>query len=140
MRLCRYQEKRLVLRELAKLAAGSEDVTAFALSNKDMKARLPQYALKSKDRGIIGTAEIIAGKFIERNQIDLATNAVEQLHQPLGILFGIINTPQQDVFECQPPVRCEGILSACRQETIEGVEPIDSRHQKVTLCIRRRIQ
>ena len=114
MRLCRYQEKRLVLRELAKLAAGSEDVTAFALSNKDIKARLPQHALKSKDHGIIGTAECITGEFIERNQIDLATNAVEQLHQPRGILLGVIDATQQDIFERQPPMRREGILSACR--------------------------
>ena len=113
MRARRSQENRLLARKITKLTASTEDVTALTLSKKDVKSCSPQHTLKLLDNGIIRTAECIAGKFIERNQIDLTSDTVQQLHQSLGILLGIIHASQQDVFERQPSVRRKGILSAC---------------------------
>ena len=105
MRARRSQENRFLARKITKLTACPEDVTALTLSNKDIESRSPQHALKLLDNGIIGTAECIAGKFIERNQIDLASDPVQQLHQSLGILLGIIHPFQQDIFKRQTSVR-----------------------------------
>ena len=134
------QEHRLVLRQLTKLAAGSENVTALAFSNKYSESASPQHALELLDNGIIRTAESISGKFVKRNQIDLATDAIQQFYQPLGILSGIIHACEQNVFKGQPPVRCEGILAARGQESIKGVQPICRRHQSIALFIRRGVQ
>ena len=87
----RSQENWLRARKITQLTASPEDITALTLSNEHVKSRSPQYVLKLLDNRIIGTAEGIAGKFIKRNQIDLASDSVQQLHQSLGILFGIIH-------------------------------------------------
>ena len=113
MRSSRGQENRLAWREFAELAARAEDVTALALSNKDIKIGVPQHFLKVQHHGIIGTAECTARKFIEWNEIHFASYPVQQLYQSFGILLSIIYASQQDVFEGQPPVRCQRILSAC---------------------------
>src|SRR5690348_4536804 len=113
MRSSRSQENRLAWRQLTELAARAEDVTALALSNKDIKIRVPQHLLKLQHDGIVGTAECIARKFIEWNEINFTSYSIQQLYQPPGILLGIIHASQQNVFEGQPPMRCNGILSAC---------------------------
>lgn len=113
MRSSRGQENRLAWRQLTELAARAEDVTALALSNKDIKIRVPQHLLKLQHDGIVGTAECIARKFIEWNEINFTSYSIQQLYQSLRILLSIIHASQQNVFEGQPPMRCNGILSAC---------------------------
>lgn len=110
---CRSQENRVRARKISKLAARSEHVTALTLANKDIKSASPQHVLKPLDNDVIRAAEFVAGKFIERNQIHFASDAVQELEQAFGILLGVIHASQQHVFERQPAVWRKRILAAC---------------------------
>jgi len=110
------QGKGSQLLEFSKLSAGSEDVASSALSNKRIKAGGAEDRLKMKNCLFGRTMKRTAWKFIERNQIDLAPHAPQQLYQSAGISRMIIDTGEQYIFEGQPSMRGERVATAGSQE------------------------
>ena len=107
---------RSVAGELSKLSAGAENVPSSALSNKCIEAGVAEDGLKTKNRLFGRAAKRAAWKFIERNQVDLASHGSEQLNQSAGISCVIVDVGEQHIFEGQPLARGERIAATGSQE------------------------
>ena len=102
--------------EFSKLSAGAEYVPSTALSNKRIEAGVAEEGLKAKNRSFGRAMERTGWKFIERNQIDLAPHASQQLNEPAGISRMIVYTGEQYIFESQSLVRGERIAATGSQK------------------------
>ena len=102
--------------EFSKLSAGAENVSSSALSNKRIEAGVAKDGLKAKDRLSGRSTKRAAGKFIERNQIDLASDASQQSNQSAGIGLMIVYAGEQYIFEGQPLMRGERIAATGSQK------------------------
>ena len=80
---CQGKGERLL--EFSKLSACTENVPSSALSNKGIEAGVSEDGLKTKNSLFGRTMKRAAWKFIERNQIDLAPHASQQLYQSVSI-------------------------------------------------------
>lgn len=109
-------EGRAVVRDISKLSAGAENISSTALSNKRIKAGVAENGLKAKNRPFGWAMKRAAGEFIEWNQIDLAPDTSQQLHQSTGISLMIVYIGEQYIFEGQPLVRGEWIAATGSQE------------------------
>ena len=109
-------KERMVVREFSKLPAGAENILSSALSNKRIEVGVAEDGLKAKNRLFGRAMKKAAGEFIERNQIDLASHASQQLHQSSGIRRMIVYTGKQYIFEGQSSVRGERIAATGSQE------------------------
>jgi hypothetical protein len=74
------------------LTAGAEDVAPPAFTDEHIEACLSYDGLKSGNLAFRWTTEGTPGKFIERNQIDLARDPADELGEPTSIV-GLIIQP-----------------------------------------------
>jgi hypothetical protein len=95
---------RLAGGEFSELPARAEYVTPSALSNERVEPGVAEDGLKPKDVEFRRALKTTARKFVERNQIDLAPHAFQQVDQPAGIVWVIVDAREQDIFKCQPLV------------------------------------
>ncbi|AMY70342.1 hypothetical protein AKL17_3109 [Frigidibacter mobilis] len=72
-----------------------------------------------------------AGPFVERDQVDLGGNALDQLHQPPRVGVAVIHALQHDIFEGDPlAVRQPRIVAQGGQQRLDVPFLVD-RHQRV---------
>lgn len=102
--------------EFSKLPAGAENVSSSAFSNKCIEAGLAENGLETKDCLFRRALKRAPWKLIERNQVDLAPHASQQLSQSAGIILMIVDTGEQHIFEGQPLARGERIAATGSQE------------------------
>ena len=105
--------------EFSKLSAGAENVPSSALPNKRLETRLAEDRLETKDFLIRRTVKRAPWKLIERNQVDLAPHASQQLYQSASIIRMIVYTSEQHKFEGQPSMRGEQIATTGSQERFQ---------------------
>lgn len=115
--------------KFSKLSAGAENVSSSALSNKRIEAGVAEDGLKAESRLFRRAMKRAAGKFIERNQVDLAPHASQQLYQSAGISRMIVYTCEQYIFEGQPLVRGERIAATGSQKRSQRSDFAGGRHQ-----------
>ena len=104
------------VREVSKLSAGTENVPSSALSNKRIDSGIAENGLKTEHRLFGRTMKQAAGELIERNQIDLAPHAAQQLYQSAGISRMVVYAGKQYIFEGQPLMRGERVATTGSQE------------------------
>src|SRR5207302_8542079 len=89
------------VRQRSELAAGAQDVPSFALADVSLQPVLDQDRLEAQ-YAFIGRPPVrVARKFVEWDQVDLATESPHQLDEPGGVLLCIVRAGQQHVLERQ---------------------------------------
>ena len=85
-------------------------------------------------------AKGIPGKFVERNQIDLAHDSADEFDEPARIVGLIIHPGQQYVLEGEPSGRRQRVTAAGGEQCFERGDTIGGRHQAGALFLRCGIQ
>ena len=120
---------------VAQLTARSEHVPSFAFSYEDVEAPRVQHLLKPHDDLILRAPKLAAGKFVEGNEVDLAAQSLQQLREPLGILLGVVDTVEHDILEREAAMRGKRIGATSGQQSAQGMQAIDRRHQLIALGV-----
>ena len=105
--------------QFSKLSAGAKNVPPTALSNKCIEAGVAEDGLKATNRLFGRTMKRAGWKFIERNQIDFAPHASQQLDESAGIGRMIVDPGEQYIFEGQSLVRGERIAATGSQKSTQ---------------------
>src|ERR1041385_6176110 len=106
--------------KVSQLSACPEHVPALGFPYEDVEAPLVQDLLEPHDVLIRRPPEFRAGKFIERNQVDLAAQALQELRQRFRVLLRIVDTREQNIFERQTAVGRQRIRPAGSQQSVQG--------------------
>lgn len=130
----------LICSEIAKLSAGSQDIPTAAFSDEDVDPGSFDDRLEGQHVAIRRTLKLAAGKRIEGDQVDLTGDAVEELHEPVGIRFAVVHLGQENIFKRQSSMGRQGIAATSGQESLEGCKTIDGWHEGRPLLICRGIQ
>src|SRR5689334_4697380 len=105
----RHRAQRLALaggelfRLRLQLAAGGEDVAAARGAHRGGVAGVEDIFGEFLDLLPVGALVTRARPGIERDQVDLRRNALEQLHEQLGVVKRIVDALQHHVFESDAP-------------------------------------
>jgi hypothetical protein len=80
-----------------------------------------------------------AGRFIQRDEVDLAPDAVHQTDQPSRILLRFVESPEQHVLVCDAIAMIQRKPATGLEDVFEAVLAVDG-HQKIALVFCRGVQ
>ncbi len=121
------------------LAAGSRDVPAPRFPHQRCIVMIGQHFFEALHYVILRPLEFTSRKGVKRDEINLTSDAPEQLGKAMRIRFRIIHIPQHHVFKRYPSSFGEGKAPAGGKQLLDGVAPVH-RHDPVPHFVRCRIQ
>src|SRR5207249_5688974 len=98
------------------LPAGGLDVLPAALADRGADPLRAQDALEAEDAGARARREPGAGERVERNQVQLHAEPVQQADEAMGVRIGVVLAGAQHVFERDPPAARQPQLPARAQQ------------------------
>src|SRR5689334_5449284 len=105
--------------EIAELTAGPEHVSPSTLAYEGIQTCLSQDSLKRQHTVVMGASVRTSGEFIEGNEVNLATETLNQFCQSLSILRQIIDFSQKDILKGESTMRRQGVSPASGHKRFE---------------------
>ena len=94
----------------SQLPAGGRNILAFTAANDDRIIFIKQNFKKCLGHRFRRPFEITAFMPVKRNEIDFAPNRLQQFGKASGVVFGVIDAIDQNIFESNSAARGQRVL------------------------------
>ena len=105
-------------------SAGRVDVLSAAGTDGGEDAVLGEIVAEALHGGIVGSMQVDVGNLVKADEVDAAVESLEQADEFTGVGGGVVESAKHDVFERQPPLVGEVVLSKQFHHVFDGHCPV----------------